>query len=161
MTLNKKRVLVITLITIAVLLFLGGTATTIALTVRDREENKVITLSFDKTTAYFSSRTELLPIEGTLPTAGDSTECATVIMTASEAAKLRLMIEYTGGSTDIDGLMISVSGVVMPFKDKAVLYESGTETESVTLELIVFLLGDTPISVAERSLSFFLVMTAY
>ena len=63
----------------------------------DTPQQKEIILSFDSQTAYFASETPLYPIAGETPAEHDSTETATIVISANEASKMRLEMTNTGG----------------------------------------------------------------
>ena len=115
--------------------------------------NNEITLTLDKTTAYFSSETELYPVSGALPLAGDPCEVKTVKLGASEDVKMRLVI--TTEAQVPTGLMVSVNGgIAKQIENGAVIYESAQKEKEAQLTLTVFVAHDADKSAAGKSVSF-------
>ena len=121
---------------------------------------KEIVLSFDSQTAYFASETTLYPIAGETPAEQDSTETATIIISANEASKMRLEMTNTGDTT-IEGLMVRVNeGTPIAFdQETVILYESASAETSATLLVEIYLAADTPASSANKTLTFSLQLS--
>jgi hypothetical protein len=120
---------------------------------------KEIVLSFDKTTAYFTSSVALLPIAGETPAAGDSVENATVKIAADSPAAVQVSVELLEGDSAIEGLKIAVNGSVFNFEDKAVIFMSAEEITEAELNVSIFLNKDADVSVTGKTLSFRFVLS--
>lgn len=120
-----------------------------------------ITLSFDKTEAYFQSTTPLYPIMGDTPAEGDPVESATVVMNSDIAVRMVLTLKYDEGQAAIPGLVVSVNdGAAIDFTDGAVLYTGAEAQTSCTLSLEIYLEKDSPVENAGKSLGFSLELSA-
>ena len=140
------------LLVICIFLFIGCTTPV---------KPKEIKLSFDKSTAYFTSQVALTPIQGDLPAEADDYETAYITVKAENAQKIRLVAEFSDAQIPIDCLKISVDTEVKDFTDGVILFEGslGEKTERSFL-IQIFLSKDAPVSVAGKSLSFNLVLYA-
>lgn len=127
--------------------------------VKDGEE-KQISLSFDKQTAYFTSQTELYPIAGETPAEGDAVESAVVTISADMAVRMALKVIYDEGQEDIPGLVVSVNGAsATDFADGMTLYLSPKAETQARISLQIYLESDSPVSNAGKTLGFSLELT--
>ena len=113
-----------------------------------------ISLGFDGASAYFTGAAELAPISGDEVSATDVTETATVKITASREAKMRLTLTYAEGSGDITGLKVVVGGVTKDVADGTVLYESAEKETSATVEVTFYLDKNATVEQAGKQLKF-------
>ena len=124
-------------------------------------EKQPITLSFDSQVAYFTSQTELYPIEGEVPAEGDAVESATVRISSDAAVRMVLKVIYDEGQQDIPGLVVSVNGgTASDFTDGMALYTSPKAETSAEIGLQIWLEKDSPITNAGRTLGFSLELSA-
>lgn len=146
-----KKIWKAILVTIASVLLLSGCVS--------GGKDKEIKLSFDKNTAYFTSQVALSPIEGETPAEGDAAERATVTISAENAERICLSVEYEEGQSEIEGLMIAVDGEAKELTDGAVLYEGEPQSEH-SFSVVIYLEKDAPITSAGKTLSFSFVLRA-
>lgn len=117
-----------------------------------------ITLSLDKTTAYFTAETELYPVSGALPLAGDPCETKTVTLSSDADVKMRLVL--TTESEVPEGLMISVNGgIAKQIESGITLYESEQKEKQAELTLTVFVASGADKSAAGKSVEFSLELS--
>lgn len=146
-----KKIWKAILVTIASVLLLSGCVS--------GGKDKEIKLSFDKSTAYFTSQVALSPIAGEVPAEGDAAERATVTITAENAERIRLCVEYEEGQSEIAGLMIAVDGEAKDLTDGVVLYEGEPQSEH-SFSVVIYLGKDAPITSAGKTLSFSFILQA-
>ncbi|MDR0426430.1 MAG: hypothetical protein LBH24_04570 [Clostridiales bacterium] len=134
-------------------------AAALALTACDPPETpEEVVLSFDKTTAYISGSKTLLPIKGALPEAGDLYEEATVKLSASVQAKMRLTVEFSDPA--IAGLAVSVNGgAAKDFVNGAELYQSAQAETEAAVAVRIFLSAAADEASAGRQLAFTFVLS--
>lgn len=125
-----------------------------------KNDPKEIKLSFDKSSAYFSSQIPLSPISADFPQEGDAVERASVSVTARSAELIQLSIKYDEGQSGIDGLMIAVDGDARPLTDGVILYEGQIIEEVKEFSVVIYLRQDAPVSVAGTKLEFAFILKA-
>ena len=146
-----KKIAACSILLLFVLLFAIGCDT-------PKKQEKPLELSFDKQTAYFTSTTELSPIDGETPTSGDAVERATVILTASESVRMRLVMTRTG-EVKVSGLCVRVNGnTVSEFEDTLVLYTSANAEQRAEVTIELWLKANTPATEAGKTMAFELTL---
>ncbi len=125
-----------------------------------KPQDKVITLSFDSKTAYFTSNVPLTAIAGDLPAETDDVERATIKLTATDSAKMELKLVYDENGADIPYLMVRVDEQEpLAVQDGVILYTSQEAEREKTLSVVFYLAKGAGEASSQKTLSFRLELT--
>lgn len=126
----------------------------------DNKNGNEIVLSFDKTEAYFSASTALLPIKGETLSSADRFEMASIVIRANEAVKMQLSVKLIKENANVTGIMIMTgSGDAVGLENGLVLYESASEETEATVVVTIYLAKDAPTSLKGETIDFQFALT--